>query len=457
MSQLRESPTLRRLALLTGLLAVVLGGLYYIYAQNVFFKVIFKGKEMGVVADKEKAKEALRELQEEKAAEVGVTVKAAADIKFEQFNALQSPDLDSKEEIERKLAQELEFKAAAVKLVIDGEPVVYLENQEQAQSILDQIKEDYRSSLQGGVDTSIHELKFREEVEIREAQVPPSQLREPAAAKEYLRKGTDKEITHVVERGESLWTIAHNHDMTVEEVKKANPSIDDPKKLQIGEELSLIVPDPYLTIYSRYEVTYMRNLGFSTRTVYDDSLWPWEQRVKQSGSYGKKRVTIAYEKEGQEVVKREVVDEKILERPKVRIIVQGSRTIPPKGTGTFRWPLVGRITSHFGPRWGRFHQGIDIAAPRGTVIKAADGGVVVLAGWRGGYGRVVKIDHGRGERVTVYAHLSSIAVSVGQEVSQGEVVGRVGDSGRSTGAHLHFEVHINGKPVNPIKAFKGEY
>ena len=113
------------------------------------------------------------------------------------------------------------------------------------------------------------------------------------------------------------------------------------------------------------------------------------------------------------------------------------------------WPVNGTLTSGFGPRWGRMHEGIDIAGGSGTPIAAAAAGTVIVAGWNGGYGNLVVVDHGGGIS-TAYAHMSSIAVSVGQSVGQGTVVGGMGTTGHSTGVHLHFEVRVNGAAVNPL-------
>lgn len=117
------------------------------------------------------------------------------------------------------------------------------------------------------------------------------------------------------------------------------------------------------------------------------------------------------------------------------------------------WPVAGEtvITSRFGMRWGRLHAGIDIWHPDEwrTPICAARGGVVIEAGARGGYGRLVVIDHGRGVE-TVYAHLRRILVSAGQTVETGDIIGYMGQSGYTTGVHLHFEVRLHGRPVNPL-------
>jgi murein DD-endopeptidase MepM/ murein hydrolase activator NlpD len=121
---------------------------------------------------------------------------------------------------------------------------------------------------------------------------------------------------------------------------------------------------------------------------------------------------------------------------------------PPSSAGLV-WPVSGPITSGFGPRWGRMHEGLDIAGSSGTPIAAAATGTVISAGWSGGYGQLVVLDHGDGLS-TAYAHLSSISVSAGQTVPQGSAVGGMGTTGSSTGVHLHFEVRVNGAAVNPL-------
>jgi len=120
----------------------------------------------------------------------------------------------------------------------------------------------------------------------------------------------------------------------------------------------------------------------------------------------------------------------------------------PSSGGGFIWPIDGTVTSEFGPRWGSFHPGLDIADPEGTPIAAAKDGVVVSAGPNGGYGNFVVIDHGGGF-ATAYAHQSRLAVSEGQQVSQGQTIGYVGSTGFSTGNHLHFEVRVDGSAQNP--------
>jgi murein DD-endopeptidase MepM/ murein hydrolase activator NlpD len=128
---------------------------------------------------------------------------------------------------------------------------------------------------------------------------------------------------------------------------------------------------------------------------------------------------------------------------------QAHSTVQHVSGAGFIWPVNAPITSPFGWRWGRMHEGIDLGAAYGSPIAAAAAGVVIYAGWEGGYGNLVVIDHGGG-LATAYGHQSRIAVSVGQSVSQGETIGYVGSTGHSTGPHLHFEVRVNGQAVDPL-------
>jgi murein DD-endopeptidase MepM/ murein hydrolase activator NlpD len=126
----------------------------------------------------------------------------------------------------------------------------------------------------------------------------------------------------------------------------------------------------------------------------------------------------------------------------------GGPTSTPSSAGLI-WPVNGPVTSPFGWRWGRMHEGIDIGVGMGTPIKAAAGGTVIYCGWESGYGNLTVIDHG-GNLATAYGHQSAIAVACGQQVSQGQVIGYVGCTGHCTGPHLHFEVRINGAPADPL-------
>jgi murein DD-endopeptidase MepM/ murein hydrolase activator NlpD len=144
----------------------------------------------------------------------------------------------------------------------------------------------------------------------------------------------------------------------------------------------------------------------------------------------------------------------------MRILIPGAKnpiarrpTYRPKQVKISRnliWPAKGRITSGFGMRFGRVHEGIDISKDGGRDIRAAASGIVVFAGHKRGYGKTIIINHGRGIK-TLYAHNSRIYVRKGVRVRQGDFISKMGSSGKSSGIHLHFEVHLYGKPRNPLR------
>jgi len=126
-----------------------------------------------------------------------------------------------------------------------------------------------------------------------------------------------------------------------------------------------------------------------------------------------------------------------------------SSPAPPASSGALGWPVAGPVTSGFGSRWGRMHDGIDIGVPEGTPVHAAAAGTVIYAGWMSGYGNIVVMDHGNGLS-TAYGHNSQLVVGQGATVGKGSVIALSGNTGHSTGPHVHFEVRVNGSPVDPL-------
>lgn len=147
-------------------------------------------------------------------------------------------------------------------------------------------------------------------------------------------------------------------------------------------------------------------------------------------------------------VKNEVTKEKEEQKRKQSITVSRGSSLPRVSSYAFPLKSYAYVSSEYGPRWGTTHTGIDFAAKAGTHIYSWRDGKVTFAGWSGGYGNFIVVDHGNGF-VTRYAHCSKIAVTKGQTVSQGQIIGYVGTTGNSTGNHLHFEIKVNGRFVNP--------
>ena len=198
------------------------------------------------------------------------------------------------------------------------------------------------------------------------------------------------------------------------------------------------------------ETAVIRARTDQTRAVRDelvgarDDLSSTKQRKLQDLS----TLTAAERQEAEEIDALQAASARIAAQIRAAQSRNTGPTQTPSNAGLI-WPVQGPVTSPFGWRWGRMHEGIDIGVGYGTPIEAAAGGTVIYCGWEEGYGNFVVIDHG-GNLATAYGHQSRIAVTCGQQVSQGEVIGYVGCTGHCFGPHLHFEVRVNGNPVDPL-------
>ncbi len=230
-------------------------------------------------------------------------------------------------------------------------------------------------------------------------------LAAPAAAARNRAKlpVKPKGITHVVAPGQTLFRISQAYQVTVAVLLEANRR-QASAPLRVGQRLFI----PGATAVK--EVDASRPLTANEREVLERSL-------------------------SEEVLAPPPAPEH--PRPRVRT------------DADLLWPIVGPVNSPFGARWGKFHAGIDIGSPHyQEVVAAADGEVIYADETNGPLGKAVVLQHGRGMR-TVYAHLSIIIAAEGSTVRQGQAIGGVGDTGRATGPHLHFEVRSNGVPLNP--------
>ncbi len=190
---------------------------------------------------------------------------------------------------------------------------------------------------------------------------------------------------------------------------------------------------------------YERFYDLDVQYIYNDTMYNNEQRIVNEGSQGVKRYAAEVRKRNGIEIARKVINEEIITEATAKVIEVG--TVQPP---TFIKPLSGGyISSYFEERWGTFHKGIDWACNTGTAINASCAGTVVTAGWVNGYGYCVELEHVDGKH-TRYGHLSEIKVNVGQDVEQGEVIALSGNTGNSTGPHLHFEIIVGGTQVNPL-------
>lgn len=356
--------------------------------------------------------------------------------------------------LERALADLVRFDVAVEGYVIeiDGRPTAVLADRASAEATIAEISRYYKAMAEKALQGTVTSVQIKEDVSIRPQPTAIENILSKEEALTLLRRGTLEERLYQVKPGDSFWSIARSIGMRVEDLMAANPG-KDPELLQPGETLSTVVPKPYLTVRTVEKASVTQEIPFATEVRKLDSLWPWERKVLRPGSSGKKVVTYEIVRDNGRETARKTLSEVVLSEPTSQVVAVGTRTVAQRGTGRYTWPVPGTVTSYFGPRRRGFHYGIDIAAPTGTPVAAADSGTAVYVGRLGGYGICVMVDHGGGI-VTVYGHLSSASVKPGDEVSRGEPIGKVGSTGNATGPHLHFEIRQNGEAVDPLKFFK---
>ena len=289
-------------------------------------------------------------------------------------------------------------------------------------------------------------LDFYEKVEIAEAYIGEDQLMSLTDAIESVTKEKEKNQTYEVQAGDTLSVIANSRGYYVDEVLALNPGLTRDATLRIGDEIIISVPEPELSIESQVQSTYEEDYYAETQYIENDSWYTTRQEVRQEAVAGHHEVTMLVTMKNSTETGREMIHETVMSEPVPEIIEKGTQTPP-----TYIKPITGgTLTSTFKWRWGRMHKGVDWAVPTGTAVRASCGGTVVSAGWSSGYGYCITLRHPDG-RQTRYAHLSKILVSAGQKVDQNQKIALSGNTGRSTGPHLHFEILINGSQVNPLK------
>lgn len=287
-----------------------------------------------------------------------------------------------------------------------------------------------------------------------------------ADGKQVALVDSQEDAREVVKEVEGHYKSKETVDIEIEEQTSAEEmnlknGDEKPEILTVEEAAERITAEEELTVKTTEVVTEAEPVTFEKITKKTDQLYEGETKVKQEGRDGLKEVTKKVVKENGHTTEETVMEETVLQEPEAEVTLAGTKEIPEEaepvaaivqkdGDGQLLTPVSGyRMTSGFGPRWGRTHLGVDLALPTGSKISAADSGTVIFSGYEGGYGNLVKIDHGNGI-VTYYAHCSELRVEQGQAVTKGQAIAAVGSTGNSTGPHLHFEVRVDGKNVDPM-------
>lgn len=329
----------------------------------------------------------------------------------------------------------------------------------QSRSDLDALLQSLLNQYSDG--SSDERAEFLQDVKVVDGLYPISSVVSADTLKEQLTRQTVVDKYYTIVKGDAPLSIARKTGMTLDELRSLNPGFDG----NIFPDVQILIQkaQPYLRVKVIRTVEYTEEIAFKTVEVQDADKYIGDNRVRTQGQNGEQKVKAEITLVDGIEQSRTILETTQTKAPVDKVIAKGAKKINPsvsaagdgivKGRFIYPLPSCTTIYSGYGYRSGGFHAGVDFSGNGvyGKPIVAADGGTVKEAnsnGWGGGYGKYVIIDHGGGV-TTMYAHMSAVAATAGAKVSQGQVIGYVGSTGQSSGPHLHFEIRINGKTVNP--------
>ncbi len=390
--------------------------------------------------------------------EFTVNIESAEGVKEILQAALNKYDPDNNFQVELVLDPDREINVLTTKITTSDERIRGEVEMPMAgtEKVYYEIERNSNVSIQMGFDDfeyGLVDLYFGDEIEVIETYLAPSELTDVASAKEILTKDQEKNTIYEVQSGDTLSEISLKTEIPLDRIIEMNETLEDENStIRVGDELIITIPEPELSVGRQEEIYYEEDYDAPIEYIYNDDWYTTDTVVRQQPSAGHRKVAAVVTYRNNSVADTEILKEEVTIAPVPKIVEKGTR-IPP----TYIKPISGgRLSSNFGRRSAptrgasTYHKGVDWATPVGTAVVASSAGTVVRAGWGSGYGYVVYINHQDG-RQTRYGHLSKVLVKVGQTVSQGEKIALSGNTGRSTGPHLHFEILIGGNQVNPLQ------
>lgn len=414
------------------------------------YVVTVDGVDLGTVREPEVFERAMDRVEARATAILGYDYELDSQVDYE-FALIEKDTLSSVSGFETYLFNHIGEVMKSYVLTVDGQFIGAASDIAPLNDILDSIKAPY-------INENTIESDFVEAISIAHEFTPSDIMQDLGRMSEILTANTTGETSYEVQKGDTFSAVAYANDMSIDELKTLNPATDI-NKLYVGQVLTVSEAIPFLSVRTVDAVEYTEEIPCPVREVKDSTMYQGDRKTVTAGVPGQALVNADVTFVNGVEKERTVTAYQVLSDATETVIHVGTKARPKTmATGHFKWPLAitGTITSKYGYRtiFGSysFHSGIDIGAPYGTSIKAADGGKVIFAGEGSGstwsYGKYVVIDHENGLK-TIYAHCSSLKVKTGDRVYQGQVIAKVGSTGRATGNHLHFQVKLNNKTVSP--------
>ena len=423
--------------------AVALGSLY-----APAYRVSVDGVDIGLVSSRQ-AVEAAMDRVESRASEIlGYEYVLNHDMGYDYTLSLKEDQIPVSQ-VETYLFDQIGEVMKTSVLTVNGQMIGAADDWEALDAMLESIKAPY-------INENTVSSRFVEDLTVTREYTPTAALRDIGDMAAVLTSNSMEQVDYTVQPGDTFSGIANSQGMTMKELEVLKPDVDI-NRLQIGDVLTISQAVPFLSVETTDNVTYDAAVPFEVEEIPDSSIYQGYTKIRTAGVEGwatyNADVTYINGVEQERVINSTEVHS----QPVTQVVAVGTKPRPKTmATGKFIWPIYGRVTSGYGSRYifgsYSFHSGIDIAGSYGASIVASDGGKVTFAGTGTGgfwsYGNYVVIDHENGLQ-TIYAHCSSLCVSAGDRVYQGQVIARVGSTGRSTGNHCHFQVKQNGTTVSP--------
>lgn len=407
----------------------------FVYNHMFGYEVTFNGENIGIVKDTKEFENAMKKVDSNLSEwYANPSIFYEKSVSYRKVPIKKSSDILDEKSCEKNIyASKMDLFCSGSVITVNGEETVRVASKEQAKTVINNIGRKYEKEKSN--ERLIKKAQVDQDLAYVDKIVSLDSVQPVENAIGYLNGESNALQNH---GGSDAKTLLNETDDGRELVSALNFRASDFSSGNAEDAR------PELTIRTVKEVTYTEDIKYKTEYQDDAEIYVGEEKVKRKGKKGIKKVTAINTYKNGKVVKSEVKDKKVVEKPVVKLVARGTKPLPPvTSTGTFLMPASGQISalnkagSHAG------YRAVDIANPMGTPIYASDTGVVTRASWYGGYGNCIEIKHENGYS-TLYGHNSAILVSVGQKVEQGEQIARMGSTGNSTGPHCHFEIKING-------------
>ena len=433
------SPLLYATVLAVGIGVVAFKGTYaraYVLEVN--------GQTVGMVSGEDEANAILDNVESRAASILGDGYSYEAEVSLAPVYAPANA-LSDAAEVEDTLFSEVGAYMTAYGISVDGVEIGCAADQNELYRMLDEIAQPF-------IPANAVRYEFVEDVEVYPVEVPSNTQFDVESIRAELSSLKVERAVYTVKQGDTFNAIAYSLDMDPNDLSVLNPDVIV-NQLWVDQELVIQQEVPRLSVRVLTSETYEEVIPSPVEYIETADLYVGETKIQQQGEDGLARINAQVTYVNNVELDREILQSETIKDATTTYTYTGTTPRPVTASnGYFIWPVRGTITSNFGGRnlWGSydFHLGLDIAVPYGTGIKAADGGTVIKAGWSGSYGNLVAIRHDNGI-VTYYGHNSSLLVSVGDKVYQGQIIARAGSTGNSSGNHCHFEVRVNNTSVNP--------